>query len=92
MLEFDVYIVAVVTSTMDRLANLVRDFCALSDNTDDATFARCFTAVVITMLDMIAEFMIDARDIRETNQFYALIFDDICRLRDNMQAYHNYLD
>lgn len=72
---------------MDELIYLLREFGELADNADEIVFVLQFTRVMYTILDLISEELFNARDLRDTNEFYELIYMDIIRLRRHFMEY-----
>lgn len=72
---------------MDELIAMCRQFDSLSDDANELSFALHFSRVIQKVTDLLMEVMMDQRDVRDTNEFYALIFSNISQLRDNLSRY-----
>lgn len=65
---------------------MVTQFCSLSDEVPNSVYELLFVRLMHEFLRLLQEAMIDARDVRETNELYSLLFDDICRMSDHLSA------
>lgn len=74
---------------MDELIAICRQFDSLGNNVDELTFALHFSRIIQKVIDLLEETMIDQRDLRDTNEFYTRIYDNISQLRNNLGRYMN---
>lgn len=72
---------------MDTFINLVRVLYSLDDETDNMTFSIHFMRVMNHFMSMRVEILFEAREQRDTNEFYELIFANIGELRRYMTFY-----
>lgn len=72
---------------MDQLVAMCRQFSALGDDTSELTYALHFSGIIQKVIELLQEAMIDQRDVRDTNEFYALVYSNISQLKDNLGRY-----
>lgn len=68
-----------------------REFIYTRDTERNEVFIIRFVRLVHSMLDAITETLIDDRDVRETHEIYAIVFDDVTNLRASVTAYEQLL-
>lgn len=69
-----------------------REFINTENTERDEVFIMRFVRLMHSMLDAIAETLLDGRDVRETNEIYTLLFEDVTNLRDSVNAYEQLLN
>lgn len=77
---------------MDELRALFSDFVDISDIHTHANFMRRFIRIMYTLMSMIAETLIDARDTHDRHELYGIIYSDIANLRFHLQLYSEFLE
>lgn len=77
---------------MDELHQLFNDFVDVSDVHTHAEFMRRFIRIMQTLMSIITETLIDARDIHDRHELYGLVFSDIVNLRERLQQYAEILE
>lgn len=68
-----------------------REFIYTRDTERNEVFIIRFVRLMHSMLDAIAETLFDDRDVRETNEIYTILFDDVTNLRASVNAYEQLL-
>lgn len=69
---------------MECMIRLIREFYARVDHANDVEFLRNFGDLINVILDLILKELYDARDLRDVNEYYEIIYSDILRLRMNI--------
>lgn len=72
---------------MDELRQLFEDFIDISDIFTHADFMRRFIRMMYTLMTMIAETLIDARDTHDRHELYSIIYEDTERIRRHLRMY-----
>lgn len=69
-----------------------REFIFTADTEPNEVFIARFVRLMSSMLDAIVETLFDDRDVRETNEIYTILYDDVTNLRETVAAYERLLD
>lgn len=63
---------------------------ALPDTESNTVFKLHFIRLMRAVMEIIRETLLDARDIRSTNEYYDLIYEDIDRMSRHLEQYWEY--
>lgn len=76
---------------MDRVYRLVELFCALPHDVGEINYILSFIEAMNGMLSMILEALMDARDVHDTNEYYAEVYSSIHDLQNLLRAYGRFI-
>lgn len=77
---------------MEELRQMVEDFCNNSRYISNREYELKFIRLTYALMKFIFEELMDSRDVRETNDFYNLISEDLFRLEQHLGQYLRYLN